>query len=178
MFWKAEITVFHVCWFTTLLTWIFRTVPRRFRGHGDWSKSGKYHAIEIIITSSSRGVFSKCLMFWKADIMYFSFFGFRTLLTWIFWSGSAKVPQQQGHLRLVENSIWEHHNISFSVRFLICTSYIMLTSIKVFPLAIAPQLDSTLETNLSYRKKCLWVDSTCHLWDHWMFKRYRIIQLK
>ena len=37
--------------------------------------------------------------------MYFSFFGFRTLLTWIFWSGSAKVPQQQGHLRLTENSI-------------------------------------------------------------------------
>ena len=78
--------------------------------------------------------------------MYFSLFWFRTLLTWIFWSGSAKVPQQQGHLRLVENSIWEHHNISFSVRFLICTSYIMLTSIKVFPLPIAPQLDSTLET--------------------------------
>ena len=92
-------------------------------------------------------------MFWEADIMYFSFFGLRTLLTWIFWSGSAKVPQQQGHLRLVENSIWEHHNISFSVRFLICTSYIMLTSIKVFPLAIAPQLDSTLETQPTIPKE-------------------------
>ena len=33
-------------------------------------------------------------MFWEADIMYFSFFGFRTLLTWIFCSGSAKVLHQ------------------------------------------------------------------------------------
>ena len=33
-------------------------------------------------------------MFWEAEIMYVPFPGFRTLLTWIFWSSSAKVPHQ------------------------------------------------------------------------------------
>ena len=86
-------------------------------------------------------------MFCEADIMYFSFFGIRTLLTWIFWPGSAKVPQQQRHLRLIGKPISSDNiTISGSVpgsRFGYCTTspwYHQIISI------LQPQVNSTPET--------------------------------
>ena len=105
-------------------------------------------------------------MFWEADIMYFSFFGFRTLLTWIFWSGSAKVPQQQGHLRLIEDPIWEHHNIWFSVGLSICILH-HLDTIKLCPSVIAPQVNSTPQTHTNDRteRKVCELGRFNHLWE-------------
>ena len=100
--------------------------------------------------------------------MYFSFFGFRTLLTWIFWSGSAKVPQQQGHLRLTENSIR-------TSRYLVQCQAHDLETISSYnhhasPCEIIPtrlsELHTRDSTSYSYRERSLsWEDSTCHLWE-------------
>ena len=100
--------------------------------------------------------------------MYFSFLGFRTLLTWIFWSGSAKVPQQQGHLRLTENSIRRS-------RYLVQCQAHDLETISSYnhhasPCEIIPTRLSKLHTrdstSYSYRERSLsWEDSTCNLWE-------------